>query len=187
MRGWFWVLRFKYFVRFTKIKKPSHLRSKKSKWKQTFSFMFKLAALQCHSHLLLLYGKPLNISDPNFSSVCRSLYNLYRNLHTFCLFLKTNNSYSYTGPYSFLASESLLFLLLCPFTQVSKDVDINPSENLYWYTQCSIFTLLYPILQSSETFLNHSNSIAFVKLKLVSLFIFSSLYPWSLYCLYGKC
>lgn len=127
-----------------------------------------------------------NRSDLNFSSVCQSLYNLYRNLHTFCLFLKTNNnSHSHTGPYSFLVSESFLFVLNCPFTQVSKDVDINPSENLYWYTQHSIFWLLYPILQTSETFLLHSNSIAFVKFKLVSLFfIFSSIYRWSLNCLY---
>lgn len=83
------------------------------------------------SSLAVIYAKPLSISDPNFSSVCWSLYNLNRNLHTFCVFKTNNNSYSYTGSYSFLVTESLMFLLYFPFTQVSKDVDINPSENLY--------------------------------------------------------
>lgn len=126
------------------------------------------------------------ISNLNFSSVWWSLYNLYRNLHAFCLFKTNSNSYFYTGSHSFLVSESLLFLLHCPFTQMSKDVDINPSENLYWYTQHSIFSLLDPILQSSETFLIHSNSIIFVKLKLACFLLFliiplkSELFIWEM-------
>lgn len=110
---------------------------------------------------------------PIFSSVCQRLYTLYRNLHSFCLLSQTIIHILIRFIFFACLWISSGFATLS-FYSGDQAVDVTPSENMYWYTQHSIFSLLYPSLQSSETFLIHSNSIAFVKLKLVSLFFLSS-------------